>query len=157
MPTRSEFDIRRFTLLHRSILSGTTLTPQWALVRARRVLDDNRGATAEETATGALAFDYRLSSVTFRGAYVPNTISGRVSAEPRPDGIVVTASASLAEVAFGIVLSTVAFVLYFRFGLLEGSPRFFWALIAVVNLASAWRVRQAARLLKRLTIAATSI
>jgi hypothetical protein len=151
---RSQYTFSGLTLSHQSVLEGTDLTPEWALVRVRKTLEERRGTTAGRPADGDLAFDARLTRVVVGGALLPYDVVGDVRAELVPGGLAVTASASLANVVLGCALSVVAATVLFR-GSLDGTLyRFLLGAVAVVTVLHVW---QTAGALKAMTAAGTTL
>jgi hypothetical protein len=155
--TRSEFIWKGLTLSRRTLLTGTDLEPKYALIKARRVLDDHRGHPSGDPSQGELTFDegtpVRLS---VPGLWIPADISGEVRAEAVPDGIAVTASTNLLGLFVGVVVSLIGIRLFFGYVGLTDSIVFAIAL-ALVPAGTALYLWEAARVLRGVTTAATTL
>jgi len=156
MATRAEFAWTGLTLRHRTFLTGTDLSPEWALVRVRRFLEGRRGTSSGEPATGDLKFEETASTVQVTGAFLPSVISGDVTATRTADGIVVAAAADLTGLILGIVVSVFGAAALFAFTDWLSTPLFaLWE--GVVLLASTWHVWKSADALRTLTAVGTRL
>jgi hypothetical protein len=156
MTTQSTFSLKGLTLTHRTVRTGLDLSPEWALVRVRRALEDGRGDASGLPSTGQLEFDDAVSSVSLTGAMLPRMVSGHVTAQSVPDGVAVTATASLAPLLTGLVVSIVGGAAYFIWRRITIFPGF-WLWLLFLSLAASWHLRQVRRVLRQVTIAGTSL
>src|SRR5689334_23517443 len=86
------------TLTHRTVLTGTDLSPEWALVRVRRALQNHRGTTSGRASDGELDFDDGVSSVSRTGEFLLTTVAGEVKAGSVPGGVAVIAQGMLVTI-----------------------------------------------------------
>jgi len=156
MNTQSTFSLTGLTLTHRTVRTGVDLSPEWALVRVPDALEDGRGAASGRPSTGNLDFDDAVSSVSLTGAMLPSMVSGHVTAQSVPDGIAVTATASLTPLLTGLVISIVGGAAYFIWRGIAIFPGF-WLWLLFLSLAAAWHLRQIRRVLRQVTTAGTSL
>jgi len=156
MSTQSAYSWLGLTLTHRTIRTGADLSPQWALVRVRRALEDHRGEASGRPSDGRLNFDDSVSSISLTGAVLPSTVSGQVRAESVPDGIAVIATATLTSLIAGLVMSLVASAVLFIWRRIPFTPGY-WLWICLLASAGAWHLRQVARVLRMVTTAGTSL
>jgi flagellar biosynthesis protein FliQ len=156
MFTQSAYSWDGLTLTHRTVRTGADLSPQWALVRIRRALEDHRGEASGRPSDGRLAFDDSVSSISLTGAVLPSIVSGQVRAESVPDGIAVIATASLTPLIAGLVVSLIASTVFFSWRKIAFTPGY-WLWICLLALAGAWHLRQVARVLRMVTTAGTSL
>src|SRR5690242_9036942 len=144
------------TLTHRTVLTGTDLSPEWALVRVRRALQNHRGTTSGRPSDGELDFDDGVSSVSLTGAFLPTTVSGEVKAESVPGGVAVIATASLVPLVSGITISLILVEAYFYSRGLYVFPGY-WIWLLFLTTAAGWHLRQIGRVLRFATTAGTDL
>ncbi len=156
MSTQSAYSWSGLTLTHRTVRTGADLSPQWALVRVRRALENHRGEASGRPSDGRLDFDDSVSSISLTGAMLPSIVSGQVRAESVADGIAVIATATLTSLIAGLVVSLIAstaFCIWRRIAFTPG----YWLWICLLASAAAWHLRQVARVLRMVTTAGTSL
>jgi len=156
MAVQATFSWNGLTLSHRTVLTGSELAPEYALVRVRRALEDHRGDASGRPDEGHLEFDEGVSSISLTGAMLPATVSGEVRAERVPDGIAVVATASLVPLVGGIITSLIvvgAFFYYHGYYVFPG----YWIWLAFLSLAAGWHLRQIRRALRFVTTVATTL
>ena len=156
MATQAAFSWDGLTLTHRTILTGTDLAPEWALVRVRRALEDHRGDATGSPSEGRLEFDEAVGSISLTGAMLPSMVSGEVRAESVPGGIAVVATASLVPLLVGLLASLIGAGAFFYWRGLYVFPGY-WIWMLFLSLAAGWHVRQIARVLRLVTTAGTSL
>jgi len=138
------------------VATGVDLSPEWALVRVRRALDDNRGDAEGSPSEGHLSFDDAVGGVSLTGAVLPRMVKGEVRAEAVPGGVAVVATASLVPLLLGLLISPFVLALLFswRGGDLWST---LWIWLPLLLLAGAWHLRQVARVLRMVTTAGTTL
>ncbi len=156
MGIQATFSGNGLTLTHRTVLTGSELAPEYALVRVRRALEDHRGDASGRPSDGHLEFDEGVSSISLTGAMLPAMVSGEVRAERVADGIAVVATASLVPLVVGIITSLIivgAFFYYRGYYVFPG----YWIWLLFLSLAAGWHLRQTARVLRFVTTAGTRL
>jgi hypothetical protein len=152
----SQFTWSGLTLQHRTVMSGAQLEPKWALVRVRRVLEQDDATAMEQRSDGDLRFEGSLTRIALTAAFLPYRISGDVRAESIPGGLVVTASTSVGTLVAGLALSLVGITLIFDLNLLWPSG-IYWVWLGIAAVVTGVHLWQAANVLRRLTTAATTL
>jgi len=156
MTIQSAFSFNGLILTHRTVRTGVDLTPEWALVRVRRALEDHRGDATGRTADGHLGFDDAVTSISLTGAILPSMVSGQVTAEAVSDGVAVTATASLTPLLASSGVSVVGGAAFFIWRGIAIFPGFgLWLL--VLSLAATWHLRQIRRVLQLVTTSGTTL
>jgi hypothetical protein len=156
MSRQTSYSWDGLTLTYRAVLTGADLSPEWALVRVRRALEENRGDAAGRASDGHLTFDDAVTSVSLTGAILPTMVSGQVRAQSVPGGIAVIASASLVPLLVGGVLSLAIGGAFFYWRGLYVFPGY-WIWLLFLSTAAAWHLRQITRVLRMVTTAGTSL
>ncbi len=156
MATQAAYIWGGLTLTHRTVLTGADLSPEWALVRVRRALEDHRGDASGRPSDGHLDFDDSVSSVSLTGAMLPSMVTGQVRAESVPNGVAVTATASLVPLVVGVVVSPIAISTFFIWRRIPLFPGL-WLWLLFLAVAGVWHLRQIARVLRMATTAGTSL
>jgi len=137
-------------LIHRTRVTGTSLTLEWAVVRLRRFLEERGGSLEGGPTTPELSFDVPLGSVRLTGFPAQSSANGTVRIARHDEAIEVTASTSL-------LLPLLTFlggvgVVSFLFRHAIGSPGY-WLLIGIGLAFTVFRLNQAANALRDVTIA----
>jgi hypothetical protein len=156
MAIHAAFSWNGLTLSHRTVLTGSELAPEYALVRVRRALEDHHGDASGRPSDGHMEFDEGVSSISLTGAMLPAMVSGEVRAERVADGIAVVATASLVPLVFGFITSLIgmgAFFYYRGYYVFPG----YWIWLLLLSLAAGWHLRQTARALRFVTTAGTTL
>src|SRR6266853_6312090 len=81
MAIQATFSWNGLTLTHRTVLTGSELAPEYALVRVRRALEDHRGDASGQPSDGHLEFDEGVSSISLTGALLPAKVRRSQSRE----------------------------------------------------------------------------
>jgi len=102
-----------------------------------------------------LDFEHPLTRISVSGAFLPSSITGDVRAQAIADGLAVTASTSLGAMA-GLGLSVVGITVFFQI-VGHGMSTFYLIWPSLPVLATALHAWQAARALRRMTTAATTL
>ena len=156
MATQAAYSWQGLTLAHRTVLTGVDLSPEWALVRVRRALDEDHGEAEGSPSQGHMGFDEVVSHVSLTGSLIPRTVSGEVRAEAVPNGIAVIATASLVPLVVGLLVSPLilAAIFSWRGGDLWST---LWIWLPLLLLTAGLHLRQIARVLRVVTTAGTTL
>jgi hypothetical protein len=156
MTTQSTYSLDGLTLTYRTVLTGTDLSPEWAMVRVRRALDDHRGESKGRPSDGQLDFDDSVASISMTGALLPNVVIGHVKAEKTPDGLAVIGTASLSNLLAGVVLSLAGITAFFAWHEIVFTTMY-WIWIVLMLLAAGWHLHEIRRVLRLVTTAGTTL
>lgn len=132
------------------------MEPRWALVRVKRAREHDHIASRDDVSDGVLDFEQSLFRVSMTGAVLPYSITGTVKAETTPDGLVVTASASLGSLIAALVFSVIGISVGFRLLGLLMSPMY-WMWLGLAGVAILVHTLQTVSALRRMTGLATAL
>lgn len=156
LPTRSAaYGWKGLTLIHSTTRTGVDLSPEWALVRVRRYLEQHNGDTSGRPSSARLEFSERIPTIAIRTGRGPSLpIAGAVRAAGVPGGVVVTASASLAPLLWNTAFAAAAILAgagdLIRIQLSE-------LVVGLALLSIVFTAWSTARALKQLTTAGTTL
>ncbi len=154
--TRSaQYDWKGLTLIHSTTRTGVDLSPEWALVRVRKYLEEHGGDASGRPSSARLDFAERIPTVAIRtGRGMSPQIGGAVTADRVPGGVVVTASASLAPLLWNTAAAAAFILIAAGGGMSMRLAELVSGLALLSIVVTAWST---ARALRNITTAGTTL